>query len=288
MEFDEAAVVSEIASWSMSAATLGRGGSAGPSPNKASKKADALAAARKEAVLRAVLLQRRRHGYCADHLVAPICCGVFRAAQQSGHGDGHGGGGGGGSSDQTLLRLALEIVRGCSVAAEDESALAETIRSGIGSGGGSGGGAGRQHHIVAHFQLLMCAPPRLAAAVIWSDRSLIERYLGGGGGSGDDAQGDAADMGEDACAAAVTAIGRVLSRAGALTALSSAAPGGSDAVGACGAGACLAQSLWRRILSVVSGADNAPPLPPAVSGAAFNALALLIGRGQDTSFRVLG
>lgn len=284
--FDEAAVVAEITA---SNARFNNGGNVVVS--SPTKKSEAAAASRKESALRAVLLQQRLRGYDAAHLVRPICGSVFRVHN---------------NSTPTQLRLALAILRGCKVSPEDENELAETIRSGIASGAGGGGafegnlgGAGgtgtggggggsprysRPHSLEAHFQLLMRAPPRLAAAVIWSERNLIERYVAGDASSGDNGGGGANNAefvaGESvARAAAVAAIGRVLSRAAALAALSSAAPEGADATGACGEGARLAQALWCRVLAIVSGAGGEAAAPTQVCAAAFNALALLMGEG---------
>jgi hypothetical protein len=298
-EFDEAEILNDITGSTDPILIPGKGAQAMPKRNAV------VIAARKETALATVLRAQQREGYRADHLVGPICRHVLLAKN---------------NSTASQLRLAVDVVGHANVVAEDEAGLAFTIRQGISrrrnfetdmraleaAGAGGPGPAGplpatADESLEAHLRLLMHAPPRLAASIVWADRELVERYVKGGEAAGpappanddSDATSPAAAVAgrffvpDAARAAAIAAIGRCLSRATALDALVGVAPYGSDATGAYSDGARFAQSLWRRVVGACSGADDQPPPSPRVQISALNAVALLIGPALDGCHPVL-
>ena len=234
-------------------------------PKPPTKKMIAAAAARKDSFLRAALDARRTRDAPVDWLVAPVCLGVLRRE----------------SSSPEHVRLAVEIVReATAIAPEDEPVLAETARLGLARRGvaaaafgaapsvapGAALGGGSSSRATAHLQVLAACPPRVGAIVMWREREQIAKLVGGEG-----ANANAADPASRA--AAVVAVGAILSRADAVEALVRYAPARADATGARGDGARFLIDLWRRVALLAEDAAA----PDAAVAAAANALALLLG-----------
>ena len=234
-------------------------------PKPPTKKMIAAAAARKDSFLRAALDARRTRDAPVDWLVAPVCLGVLRRE----------------SSSPEHVRLAVEIVReATAIAPEDEPVLAETARLGLARRGvaaaafgaapsvapGAALGGGSSSRATAHLQVLAACPPRVGAIVLWREREQITKLVGGEG-----ANANAADPASRA--AAVVAVGAILSRADAVEALVRYAPARADATGARGDGARFLIDLWRRVALLAEDAAA----PDAAVAAAANALALLLG-----------
>jgi hypothetical protein len=234
-------------------------------PKPPTKKMIAAAAARKDSFLRAALDARRTRDAPVDWLVAPVCLGVLRRE----------------SSSPEHVRLAVEIVReATAIAPEDEPVLAETARLGLARRGvaaaafgaapsvapGAALGGGSSSRATAHLQVLAACPPRVGAIVLWREREQITKLVGGEG-----ANANAADPASRA--AAVVAVGAILSRADAVEAVARYAPAHADATGARGDGARFLIDLWRRVALLAE--DGAAP--DAAVAAAANALALLLG-----------
>ena len=187
-EFDEAEILNDITGSTDPILIPGKGAQAMPKRNAV------VIAARKETALATVLRAQQREGYRADHLVGPICRHVLLAKN---------------NSTASQLRLAVDVVGHANVVAEDEAGLAFTIRQGISrrrnfetdmraleaAGAGGPGPAGplpatADESLEAHLRLLMHAPPRLAASIVWADRELVERYVKGGEAAGAGAAGE--------------------------------------------------------------------------------------------------
>jgi len=233
-------------------------------PKPPTKKMIAAAAARKESFLRAALDARRTRDAPIDWLVAPVCLGVLRRE----------------TSSPEHMRLAVEILReATAIAPEDEPVLAETVRLGLapravaaaafGAAAAAPGSAlsgGSSSRTTAHLNVLAACPPRIGAIVLWRERERIAKLVAGEGAS--DNAADAASR-----AAAVVAVGALLSRADAVEAVARYAPAHADATGARGDGARFLIDLWRRVALLAE--DGAAP--DAAVAAAANALALLLG-----------
>ena len=233
-------------------------------PKPPTKKMIAAAAARKESFLRAALDARRTRDAPIDWLVAPVCLGVLRRE----------------TSSPEHMRLAVEILReATAIAPEDEPVLAETVRLGLapravaaaafGAAAAAPGSAlsgGSSSRTTAHLNVLAACPPRIGAIVLWRERERIAKLVAGEGAN--DNAADAASR-----AAAVVAVGALLSRADAVEAVARYAPAHADATGARGDGARFLIDLWRRVALLAE--DGAAP--DAAVAAAANALALLLG-----------